>query len=355
MATQDALRRFIGAMEVVYGPFQDLTEEEAGLWSPPENPGAGGHRGRYLWTDAFGVVNFVTLFKETSSPKYLVLAKRLVQTVHDVLGRTRDGLARLPGATDDEPLSGGLRIGKLSASGSDGDGQYHHYLTLWMFALNRVSLATGDSKYNDLAIQLAKAIHPRFIIHRPSGKLRMVWKISMDMKHILVASEGHLDAATGHVICRLLQRTAVGQEALLKQEIDDYLQIMSCDGKLSPSGDTLDLGMGLWMCHFFKDEPWAAELGDKGLRLAKRTLSEDSSTMLRDASQRLMFREVGACMGVSCYGGDDDLESKVAALMEFWEKHMEQQEDEDLRPISLVMYSAALIVGAFHDGYLGDL
>jgi hypothetical protein len=55
-------------------------------------------------------------------------------------------------------------------------------------------------------------------------------------------------------------------------------------------------------------------------------------------------------MGISCFGSDEYLESRVTALMEFWEKHMKQQEDEDLRPISLVMYSAALIVGgkSFH-------
>ncbi|KAH6953875.1 hypothetical protein BKA56DRAFT_648477 [Ilyonectria sp. MPI-CAGE-AT-0026] len=275
---EETLRRFVGAMEVVYGAFEDLTEEVAENWSPLENLGAGGHRGRYLWTDAFGVC--------------LVLAKRLVQT----------------------PLNGGLRIGKLSASESDGDGQYH-YLTLWMFALNRVSLATDDPKFNYLAVQLAKSIHPRFVFRGPSGDMKMVWKISMDTRSVLVASEGHLDAATGFV---------GREESLLNQEIDDYSLIMSCECKLTPSGDTLDLGMGLWMCHFFRDEPWAASFGDKALRMARRILGEDSGIMLRDASRLLMFREFGACMGISCFGGDEYLEPKVAALVKFWEKHLEQ-------------------------------
>lgn len=347
MVSSNTLHRFIGAMETVYGPFQHLNDDEATHWSPPESPGAGGHRGRYLWTDAFGLVNLITLSKETSSPKYLTLAKRLAATVHDILGRTRDGLTRLPGATDEKPLAGGLRIGKLSASGSDGDGQYHHYLTLWMFALNRLSIATDDSKYNDLAIQLEKSIHPRFVFRRSSSDLRMVWKISMDMQLVLVASEGHLDAATGYVVCKLLRRTAENQgcgASCLDKEMDEYSQIMNRKGKLSPSSDTLDLGMGLWMCHFFKDEPWAADLSDKGLQFARRTLSEDSPKMMRDASQRLMFREFGACLGVSCFSPDRYLDSRVGELIKFWEKRMDQEED-DLRPISLVMYSAALIVG----------
>lgn len=134
-----------------------------------------GHRGRYLWTDAFGVLNFITLARETSQPHYLTLAGILVETVHETLGRTRDLSARLPGATDLSPLSGGLRIGKEEASGSDGDGQYHHYLTLWMLALNRLSIASGQKKYNDQAVTLAKAIHPAFVYQQDAPRPQMVW------------------------------------------------------------------------------------------------------------------------------------------------------------------------------------
>lgn len=92
-----------------------------------------GHRGRYLWTDAFGVVNFLTLYKNSSddSERYLILADRLVHAVHSTLGRMRDLKEMLPGATTQEPLKGGLRIGKKDEKGDDGDGQYFHYLTIW--------------------------------------------------------------------------------------------------------------------------------------------------------------------------------------------------------------------------------
>lgn len=50
-------------------------------------------------------------------------AGRLVQEVHDVLGRQRNGSARLGPATDEAPLLGGLRIGKADPEGPpDGDG-----------------------------------------------------------------------------------------------------------------------------------------------------------------------------------------------------------------------------------------
>ncbi|KAI0887560.1 uncharacterized protein GGS22DRAFT_157476 [Annulohypoxylon maeteangense] len=72
------------------------------------------------------------------------MAKGLVDTVHSVLSHTRDGCLRLPGATSKEPLKGGLRAGMPDNMDRDIDGQYHHCLTLWMFALNRLSLATDE-------------------------------------------------------------------------------------------------------------------------------------------------------------------------------------------------------------------
>lgn len=360
MAKETTLKHVKEALEVVYGPFDAITQEEASQWTPPDKPGAGGHRGRYLWTDAFGVVDFLTLYKETSSPKYLELAKSLVRIVHDVLGSTRDASARLPGATEEAPLKGGLRIGKLSATGADGDGQYHHYLTLWMFALNRLALAAGEPRYNDLAIQLAQAIHSRFVLRLESGDLRMVWKISTDMQRVLVPSEGHLDAATGFVVCRVLQRTAKdfmqdNSEGILQKEVEEYEYLMSREGKLSTSTDMLDLGMCLWMCHIFRNETWASNLGAESLGVASMILSRNDGVIARDPGKRLAFREFGTCIGIACFDADMALQSKVEQLIKFWERYIGESTDEDLRPISLVMYAAALNPGgepSVHVSYL---
>ncbi|KAI1213142.1 uncharacterized protein F4807DRAFT_471600 [Annulohypoxylon truncatum] len=136
----EKLAIFEEAMEQIYGP---CTRD----WQPPEDPRRG-HRGRYLWTDAFGVVNFITLSREkgdqNSRKLYLQMAKRLAETVHFILAWTRDGRSRLRGATNEEPLKGGLRAGMPDHLDRDIDGQYHHCLTLWMFALNRLSLATDE-------------------------------------------------------------------------------------------------------------------------------------------------------------------------------------------------------------------
>jgi hypothetical protein len=351
------LTHFKEAMQSVYGPFDHLPSSESKTWTPP--PKSGGHRGRYLWTDAFGVLNFLTLYYRTSSPVYLTLPKSLVHSVHDILGRTRDGKFRLPGATDSEPLKGGLRIGKIDEKGSDGDGMYHHYLTLWMFALNRLSIASQEMEWNEMAVSLAKAIHPRFLREGTGGKKRMVWKISMDMERVLVPSEGYLDAATGFVVFKLLQERD-GKE-VLEQEVEDYKELMMRDGKLTASTDMLDLGMELWMCHFFTGEEWATELGKKCLVNASKSciklecgfadstegvlLEEKRGILDRSPQYRLAFREFGTCLGIGCYGGDEHLQARAAAVVKFWEEYMQEVTADDLRPITLVMYAAALIPG----------
>ncbi|KAF4635536.1 hypothetical protein G7Y89_g2558 [Cudoniella acicularis] len=340
------LDRFKEGMQSVYGPFEYTQPSHIIKWTPP--PRSGGHKGRYLWTDAFGVLNFLTLYHETSQEKYLAFARAFVQSVHEILGRTRDGDTRLPGASDSSPLAGGLRIGKIDATGPDGDGMYHHYLTLWMFALNRLSVAAHDPSYNEMAITLAKAIHPHFLRKSESDKaMGMVWKISCDMKRVLVPSEGHLDAATGYVVFKLLREVAAargGEEDVLKEEIKDYEVLMEREGRLSASSDTLDLGMALWMCHFFKgEEEWADELGSKCLVNARKLLKEDGGMLDRDPRYRLAFREFGTCLGIKCFDGDEFLLMRVTDVIKFWEDYMKDVTPDDLRPISMVMYAAALI------------
>ncbi|KAI1798568.1 hypothetical protein F4811DRAFT_566330 [Daldinia bambusicola] len=363
-------------MQKVYGPYPTDTRDPTS-WQPPANPGAGGHRGRYLWTDAFGVINFITLSREKdgthSRELYLELARRLAETVHSVLGRARDGTSRLPGATDEEPLKGGLRIGKLDAGGPDGDGQYHHYLTLWMFALNRLALATKEARWNNLAVQLAKAIHPHFAVKR-GDRESMVWKISTDMRRVLVNSKGNLDDVDGLVVYQLLQEAAelFQQEAttttdnslisssspsILNAEVDHYRRIMSTSSK-SLSGDPLDLGMSLWISHFDKDTPWSRELSSQGLAIARERFlpaaQSPISTNERHA-YRLAFREFGGCLGIKCYVDDpaQPLHTAAEAVLDAWEGRVLHAADEDLRPINLVMYAAALVPGAFHRGYVG--
>ncbi|KAJ5774401.1 hypothetical protein N7457_009297 [Penicillium paradoxum] len=366
------LDRFGQAMQSVYGSFTSI--ENPKDWTPP--PRSGGHRGRYLWTDAFGVINFLTMHNEYKrsgnedfgDDRYLVLASRLVETVHEILGKTRDGRSRLRGATDANPLAGGLRIGKTDARGPDADGQYHHYLTVWMFALNRMTRASGDMKYNRQAIELAKAIHPRFFIDRAAPRPRMIWKMSMDLSEPMVKSEGNLDPIDGYVVFRLLQATAIeaGDGAVLTEEIDDYKRTMERKGEHFVSSDPLDLGMTLWTAHWFSErENWAAELAGKCFEQIYN-LFEINRYLERNIRYRLAFREFGTSMGIQCQSEVSvekersvDLKCYSDAIIAAWDPYMhlaisDDLTPEDLRPITRVMYASALIPGAFRAGFLGQ-
>ncbi|KZT07084.1 uncharacterized protein LAESUDRAFT_758888 [Laetiporus sulphureus 93-53] len=354
-------------MKKIYGPCAHLSPTEATRWTPP--PMAEGHRGRYLWTDAFGVLNFITLASLTTNPVYNTLADRLIDTVHGILGRTRDGMHRLPGATDEHPLAGGLRIGKEDEEddpGGDGDGQYHHYLTIWMFALNRMSLAAKERRYNDLAIELAKAIHPRFVWDRDSPRPRMYWKMSIDMSRPMVQSEGNLDPIDGYVVYSLLQRSNKDDTYILAQEVSEYKKILDTKWRHYVSDDPLDLGMTLWTAHWFDgEEEWATQLTRRALTCLHALF--DHGYFDEPVAYRLAFREFGTCMGIQCHlerhgGNAAPRESRywedcLEKVLSTWEPRVNASPPatrEKLVPITMVMYCSALVPGAFAKGFFGE-
>jgi hypothetical protein len=183
---------------------------------------------RYLWTDAFAVCNFLELFLQTGEEQYKEEALVLVDQVHAVLGRHRDDDSRsgwISGLDGEEgklhPTAGGLRIGKKSNERQadepyndrlewDQDGQYFHYLTKWMHALNRVAQVSGNQQYNRWALELAKTAHAQFThISLTSQTKQMYWKMSIDLSRPLVSSMGQQDALDGLITYLQLMATAV--------------------------------------------------------------------------------------------------------------------------------------------------
>jgi hypothetical protein len=335
MATK--LQLFQNVMEEVYGKYSGSG------WKPkPYKEG----KGRYLWTDAFGVCNFLTLYYETKESSYLEQAESLIKDVHDVLGKDRQGQKRLGNATDQEPLKGGLRIGKIDPEGTpDGDGQYFHYLTKWMYALNRMSIAKQDMKYNNWAIQMAKAIHPHFVYKTGQNELHMYWKMSIDLSRPMVKSEGNLDPYDGYITYRVLQELATDKD-ILKQEIDDMASMVHAKFRFYNSNDPLDLGESLWISHFFPDETWSETLTSRAVQ---------SLEMLWKAGQfklpgryRLAFREFGTTIGTQVNPkATSSWADRVNEIHEFWGTRLYTR-DRDITP---VMYCASLIPGTWDRYY----
>lgn len=343
-------------MDMVYGAYSD---KEKGSWKP--KPYAD-NKSRYLWTDAFGVCNFITLYYENGGKTgkqregarrdyhtYLDQADALINEVHNVLGKTRNGSRRLGTSTDEHPLRGGLRIGKVDPEGTpDGDGQYFHYLTKWMFALNRMSIARKDPKYNDLAIELAEAVHDKFL-HTKFGAPRLCWKMSIDLNKQAVPSEGNLDPYDGYVTYKVLQETS-GNKEVLQRQINDMFGMVQVRYTGYRSTDLLDLGETLWLTHFFPNDDWASHLTNKAVS-ALRVLSKYRDEL--SSHKRLLFRECGTIMGLLVH-------PRIAAdpLFRDWIGRFQYNsgygyDDRDCdRDITPVMVCTCLNVGVFKYDYL---
>jgi len=196
---------------------------------------------RYLWTDAFAVCNFLQLHHQTGNPHYKKMALLLIESVHSVLGKhhpqdNRKGYLSGLDETDakEHPTIGGLRIGKPLIERApnetydeklewDRDGQYFHYLTKWMHALNQTAKATKEIKYIRWAVELAKTAHKAFTYKMSDGSLRMYWKMSTDLSRPLVYSMGQHDALDAYITYLQLTATAsaLGKSADLFTEIEE--------------------------------------------------------------------------------------------------------------------------------------
>jgi len=279
---------------------------------------------RYLWTDAFAVCNYLELYRQTGVQECLELAIRLVTQVHQVLGKHRkdsthagwlSGLDEIK--AQQHPTSGGLRIGKKLNERQpndpideslewEQDGQYFHYLTKWMHALNCVSQVTGNSIYNRWAIELAKVTHAKFT-YTPSGsdRKRIYWKMSIDLSRPLVSSMGHHDPLDGFITYQQLEATGkhFSSQLSLKTEIED-MSIM-CSGEKWATKDSLGMGGLLTDAHKLVQliDIHHLEVSDM-LEL----LLQDSEYSLQSfaahnqlnfpAEYRLAFRELGLSIGL---------------------------------------------------------
>ncbi len=355
---------------------------------------------RYLWTDAFAVCNFLGLAQATGEERYTNLALRLVNQVHHVLGSYRaddsrtgwiSGLSEQEGET--HPTRGGLRIGKaLPERGVSEpvdeqlewrqDGQYFHYLTKWMHALDQVSRWTRQPHFNTWARELAEVAHDAFTHTDQSGR-RMVWKMSTDLSRPLVPSMGHHDPLDGFITCIQLQTTksklaGTANEPSLKKAALDFATMI--EGQDWATADPLGLG-GLLM-----DAARVAQLmhlgafagGDLLEALLVAALQGLSHYARQDdlrhpASQRLAFRELGLAIGLSAielidketekehrhFSRSAEIHERIEALRpyvtlgsaikSFWldPKHREARTWSEHRDINEVMLATSLLPAGF--------
>jgi hypothetical protein len=283
---------------------------------------------RYLWTDAFAVCTFLSLGHVTGASRYSELALQLVRRVHEVLGRHRPDDRRtgwISGLSEEEgeahPTRGGLRIGKPLPERTpdepiderlewDRDGQYFHYLTKWMHALDQITRWTGQTIFTAWARELAHAAHRAFTYApHPHAHKRMYWKLSIDLSRPLVAPMGQHDPLDGLVTCMQLEATAPGAEPSLGNARADFEAM--ADPREFATADPLGLG-GLLVDAYRVLQLEKQGAGNEGLVEALLAATAvglrhyvEAPGLRLPAARRLAFRELGLAIGLGVLERDE--------------------------------------------------
>ncbi|MDH4151875.1 MAG: hypothetical protein OEW79_04615 [Betaproteobacteria bacterium] len=272
---------------------------------------------RYLWTDAFGVVLLVSLHAESGRRRYLDEAEWLVAEVDRVLGRTR-----------------GIRIGEAP----DRDGQYFHYLAMWLYALGVLGREIPDYKHK--GVDLAKQIHDAFVIPRRG----VVWKMNEDLSSPYPGyGFGALDAFDGYISYRLLDETA------LSREISEMrLLIEHAAPQLAITQD-LGIGMMLWMTQFFPEESWAVTQRARCLAILDN-MWVDEGYFCREPGHhnvKFAFTNYGVSIGLQAANAMPD---RVGRLHAFFETY-HSGDEYDREAITHVMACSSHFPGHLIKGY----
>jgi hypothetical protein len=227
----------------------------------------------------------VSLYRRTGERGLLEEAEWLVAEVDRVLGRRR-----------------GIRIGEAA----DRDGQYFHYLAMWLFALAR--LGEEQPAYRAKGIALARDIHRAFVIPGTG----VIWKMKEDLSGPYPGyGLGALDAFDGYVSYRMLDEHALAAEiAEMKDLIDQSYAHLAID-------QDLGLGMMLWLAHFFSAERWSRVQTARALRNLDRMWIEPPGYFCRGPGSpevKFAFTNFGVSLGLQAAGAHPERVKRLNAF-----------------------------------------
>jgi len=269
---------------------------------------------RYLWTDAFGVVLLVSLYRELARKEFLEQAESVVADVVQVLGRRR-----------------GFRIGEAP----DRDGPYFHYLAMWIFALS--GLGAIIPEYRAKAIGIVKDIHSAFVIPGHG----VIWKMQEDLSAPYPGfGLGALDSFHGYVVYRSLDELALdGEIAQMKMIVEQSYSDLTIT-------QDLGLGMMLWMTSFFPEERWARVQRERSLANLERMWIDPPGYFCREPgapSVKFAFTNFGVSLGLQAV---EVWPERVARLNSFFEVYRSGDE-YDTDAITHVMACVSSLPGEF--------
>jgi hypothetical protein len=329
-----------------------MPSDEAGLCCD-------GYQRRYLWTDAFGVMAYISLAEQAKEngntrqkQKYQQAADKLITVVQDCLGKPRSNNENDQMQPDVTSPTGyvGLRIGKASSRkvtdyGMQYDGQYWHYVDKWLLALSRAGHVHDG-------IAIAKSVFPHFFDAGPRGTGRyggIRWKLSVDATP---PPELQYDrgGANDDTLVALIIFSMLEQQRLEQRSTEDDKDTATIPS-LSKEIELLRQSL-----HGYKprvtDDPlgWGLEaMYDQFLYRQPRqsALISLHSHALHISHLSLPFRLYGAMIGAQIVGADIiaptvDMNSLIERCM-MYEANAIQQVSEDHSSINRVMLATVLL------------
>ena len=210
------------ALELVRDRFAQLQEQ--GVWPLGR---------RDLWTDALGLLTLLSLHRELGEPRFLSQAEWVAQEVDRILGRRR-----------------GICMGDRP----DAQGQHFRSHLFWVFALHRLGQVVP--RFRHRALDVVREIHAPFV--RPG--LGIISRMDEDLKQPFPGSgPGRLEAFLALAVYR-----QVG-DGVLRAEIEELEGLVQATYPTLAPDHGVDLGLLLWIAHFFPSERWALVLRERAL------------------------------------------------------------------------------------------
>jgi len=272
---------------------------------------------RYTWTDAFGVILLVSLYAELGKPHFLDEAEWVVSEVERVLGRPR-----------------GIRIGQAAGR----DGQYFHYLAMWLYALS--VLARHVPAYRRKGIDLVRQIHSAFVV---PGR-GVIWKMKEDLSGPYPGyGFGALDAFDGYVSYRCLDEQA------LAHEIGEMRLLIDATAESLAITQDLGLGMMLWLAHFFPAEDWAVVQRSRSLAMLDRMWCEGGFFSREPSLPQVKFAFTNYGVSIGLQAVEATLE-RVPKLNAFFDRYRSHDE-YDREAITHVMACSSHFPGYLLRGF----
>ena len=199
----------------------------------------------------------------------------------------------------------GIRIGEEP----DRDGQYFHYLAMWLYAL--AVIGRHIPRYREKGIDIVHQIHDAFLVPGHG----VIWKMKEDLSGPYPGyGLGALDAFDGYVSYRMLDEKA------LSREIADMRKLIDRSAPSLVITQDLGIGMMLWMTQFFPEEHWA-RLQRKRCLVTLDHMWRQEGYFCREPDlprTKFAFTNYGVSIGLQAA---DAMPERVERLNEFFESY----------------------------------